>query len=341
MKVSVIIPVYNAGKFLEQSVQSALNLEVVKEVVLVEDNSPDNSLQVCETMASIFPQVKLYRHQDGGNHGASVSRNLGVEKASYEYIAFLDADDYFLENRFDTEIEMLNKGVDFDGVYGAVGVDFQTVEQQKKFCEKFEVNFDVSKSYLTTIKEPVNPNDLFNHLSSSNGFKHVGYPHLNGITLNKESLKTKGVLFNDKLRLHQDTMFIHQNAFYLKLFPGKLTEPISRRVVHDENRITNLSIRRKYYTHTLLYAELYKWSKTENNYSANRKYFYKLQYNVFKSKSVFGKFGTYLKLVFKKGFFTEVEAQYFHFNLFSSIKTQRIYSGIYHRIYKLFSKSKA
>jgi glycosyltransferase involved in cell wall biosynthesis len=62
----------------------------------VEDKSPDNALEVCLKLAEKYQRVKLYQHPDQQNHGAGASRNLGIEKATGEFIAFLDADDYYL-----------------------------------------------------------------------------------------------------------------------------------------------------------------------------------------------------------------------------------------------------
>src|SRR6187401_917604 len=106
MDISVIIPVFKAEKHIRKAVESALQFDEVKEVILIEDGSPDNSLSVCIALCKEFPRVKLFRHTDEKNHGAGASRNLGLSNASCNFIAFLDADDYFLSNRFDTEQEI-------------------------------------------------------------------------------------------------------------------------------------------------------------------------------------------------------------------------------------------
>ncbi|PIY03241.1 MAG: glycosyltransferase family 2 protein, partial [Bacteroidetes bacterium CG_4_10_14_3_um_filter_31_20] len=69
------------------------------EVILIEDGSPDNGLDVCTSLAKKYSKVRLYRHENGENKGASASRNLGIRKANYPYVAFLDADDFYLPNR--------------------------------------------------------------------------------------------------------------------------------------------------------------------------------------------------------------------------------------------------
>ena len=103
LNISVIIPVYNASAFLKKAVESAIQFEEVKEIILVEDGSTDHSLEVCEILENEFGAVKLFQHPDKGNHGAGATRNLGLEKATGDFIAFLDADDYYLPNRFEME----------------------------------------------------------------------------------------------------------------------------------------------------------------------------------------------------------------------------------------------
>src|SRR5690606_1248107 len=103
--ISVIIPVYNAAAFVEQAVQSALTQPEVSEVILVEDGSEDKSLPICEKLASQNDIITLLRHPGGVNKGAGASRNLGIQHTKNEWIAFLDADDYYLENRFTNSLQ--------------------------------------------------------------------------------------------------------------------------------------------------------------------------------------------------------------------------------------------
>lgn len=89
--VSVIIPVYNKEEYVRACVDSVLaqtykNLEII----LVNDGSKDNSLAVCKDIAKENPRVVLIDRENGG---VSVARNTGMEKATGEYITFLDADD--------------------------------------------------------------------------------------------------------------------------------------------------------------------------------------------------------------------------------------------------------
>lgn len=85
MQVSVIIPVYNATRYLQQAVESALAHPEVIEVILVDDGSGDDSLLVCQTLAE-RPYIKVYQHPNAENRGASATRHLGVIMATAPWV---------------------------------------------------------------------------------------------------------------------------------------------------------------------------------------------------------------------------------------------------------------
>src|SRR5690606_5479728 len=94
--VSVIIPVYNAEKFLAEAVVSALVQPETGEVILIEDKSPDNSLALCRELAVHQHKINMIQHPDKDNQGAGASRNLGIANARSPFICLLAADDYML-----------------------------------------------------------------------------------------------------------------------------------------------------------------------------------------------------------------------------------------------------
>ena len=97
--ISVIVPVYNASKFLRESVESILNQTFLElEVILIDDGSSDNSLQVCMEYQSKDSRVRVF-HQN--NSGVSSARNYGLEMALGEFIFFADSDDLLEINAID------------------------------------------------------------------------------------------------------------------------------------------------------------------------------------------------------------------------------------------------
>ena len=90
--LTFIIPVYNVESYLEQCVMSIMNQCVSEvEVILIDDGSTDNSGKMCDAFAEKFHEVRACHQQ---NKGPSAARNLGLEVASGQYIAFVDSDDY-------------------------------------------------------------------------------------------------------------------------------------------------------------------------------------------------------------------------------------------------------
>lgn len=91
--VSIIVPVYNTEQYLKQALDSAAcqTLENI-EIIIVNDGSPDNSQTIIDEYVEKYPDiVKAYTKENGG---LSSARNFGLEKASGEYVLFLDSDDY-------------------------------------------------------------------------------------------------------------------------------------------------------------------------------------------------------------------------------------------------------
>lgn len=94
MYISVVIPLYNKEKHISRAVNSVLNQTYKNfELIIIDDGSTDGSLAVVEKFDD--SRIKVFTFK---NNGVSVARNLGIEKAKYSYIAFLDADDEWEEN---------------------------------------------------------------------------------------------------------------------------------------------------------------------------------------------------------------------------------------------------
>lgn len=98
-KVSVIVPVYNAEKYLCECVDSLLRqtLDSV-EIILIEDGSPDGSGAICDRYAQQYNNIVVYHVENGG---PSKARNIGLGYAHGKYIGFVDSDDYVKSDMFE------------------------------------------------------------------------------------------------------------------------------------------------------------------------------------------------------------------------------------------------
>ncbi|MBI6069093.1 glycosyltransferase family 2 protein [Clostridium perfringens] len=102
--VSTIIPFYKNKKWLKEAIESVLNQTYKNiEIILVNDGSDED----IKDIINMYNEKVIYIYQD--NKGAASARNLGIEKASGEYIAFLDSDDIWLEEKVEIQIKYMLK----------------------------------------------------------------------------------------------------------------------------------------------------------------------------------------------------------------------------------------
>lgn len=96
IKYSIIIPVYNAEKYITECVNSLLQDRDDYEIIIVDDCSSDNSFEICKKF--INEKIKIFKQKQ--NLGVSAARNLGIDKSRGEYILFVDSDDYVSSDYF-------------------------------------------------------------------------------------------------------------------------------------------------------------------------------------------------------------------------------------------------
>jgi glycosyltransferase involved in cell wall biosynthesis len=100
--VSIIIPIYNAEKYLEATIHSAIGQTCEnKEIVLVDDGSTDNSLSIAKSYESSF--IKVYSQK---NSGAAAARNKGISAAKGDFLQFLDADDLLAPDKISRQLSL-------------------------------------------------------------------------------------------------------------------------------------------------------------------------------------------------------------------------------------------
>ena len=103
--VSIIVPIYNQEEFLNRCIDSVLNQTYKNiELILIDDGSTDASFEICKEYAVDNEKVKVFMKKNGG---VSSSRNLGLRKATGEFIFFLDADDAIEKNVIENLVKFL------------------------------------------------------------------------------------------------------------------------------------------------------------------------------------------------------------------------------------------
>src|SRR5210317_160020 len=100
--ISVIIPTYNRARSLKKAIDSVLAQSHKNfELIVVDDGSEDNTKELVEN----YPHDIVYLRQE--NQGPAAARNRGIESARYNLLAFLDSDDWFVENKLAIQIRVM------------------------------------------------------------------------------------------------------------------------------------------------------------------------------------------------------------------------------------------
>lgn len=104
-QISVVLPIYNAEKYLDETLSSLVNQTIGiqdMQIILVDDGSSDSSLEICQAFKDAHPDNTVVIHQE--NAGVSAARNAGLDVVQGEYVAFLDSDDLWSESSFENAL---------------------------------------------------------------------------------------------------------------------------------------------------------------------------------------------------------------------------------------------
>lgn len=160
MKLSVIVPVYNAEQYLENCVESILRNDVDMEVILVDDGSIDNSHEICDNFAKTYDCIKVIHKENGG---LSSARNAGMDVAVGDFITFVDSDDYISDTIYAECFEIIKEN-NLDGI---------------KFKNKcvFDQNYTFNEQQIFELKV-MNNSELLDYLFRVRD-SHVSYSMCN------------------------------------------------------------------------------------------------------------------------------------------------------------------
>lgn len=182
--ISILIPIFNAEHFIEDTINSVLNQNthnVEFEIILLDDGSTDGSSNFLEEVASKYDFISYYSHQ---NSGVSYTRNRGISLAKGKYILFLDADDFIGEDTLKSVFfgfEKYEKDADIlvYPLYQKNGDKINAHVRNKAFTKKGDVNvYDISE-----------------------------YPFLNQCTMNVVIKNDDYTQFNERLVYGEDALF--------------------------------------------------------------------------------------------------------------------------------------
>lgn len=193
-KISVIVPVYNVEKYLPRCIDSILAQTFTDfELLLIDDGSKDKSGEICDEYAKKDNRIRVFHNT---NNGASAARNWGLDKATGEYISFIDSDDW-IENTFYYDffpVDKFNYDIYFQNYICHYADGTTECKDIKAFSAK---NGEIGNAILYLMKE-----------------KKFGWTW---IKLFKSSIIAKhNIRFDKDISLHEDEIFTLQYCKHIK-----------------------------------------------------------------------------------------------------------------------------
>lgn len=187
MKISVVVPIYNAEQTLERCVLSIISQTYRElEIIIIDDGSSDSSWNICLHLEQIDSRVIHIRKK---NEGVSATRNLGIEKATGDWITFVDSDDYLCP---DMIAEMVKE----------IKHDLSII------CCSSQYNDGKDFHMFSNDRAVENSKDGVGHILLCGGPTSKLF--------NANILKSRHILFNEKLSKHEDTVFFWEYMQHIK-----------------------------------------------------------------------------------------------------------------------------
>lgn len=186
---SIIIPVYNAERFIEETIKSVLNQTYKNyELIIINDGSTDSSHEICDYYSNKCDNIIYIKKE---NTGVSDTRNLGINIANGEYLLFLDADDLLPNN----VLEIYNKNI-FRKKYNVIFGNHSHLFEDKILQRKSRINSGI-----------YNYNQLKTKLLDDGTLTGILFGSVCGACYKKETITKRGILFNKNVAVNEDGLF--------------------------------------------------------------------------------------------------------------------------------------
>ncbi len=265
IKISVIIPVYNAENYVEECVDSVRNNTLKDiEIICINDGSTDNSLAVLNSLKEKDNRIIVV---DKENSGPSETRNKGIEIAKGKYISFIDSDDYIHERTYEFLYAEAEKD-NLDQLYFSASSFFDSDEIQNSFAD-----FDCLYKRRGDYSKIASGKEMFTKMVQNGEFR----PSPCLLISKREFLnKNKLCFYNDIL--HEDNLFTIQCLTYAQRVRFANINLYYRRVRRDSIMTGGNSIKR-IYSYYLIIKMLEQFAK-ENNLSKDKAFFKALLYQL-------------------------------------------------------------
>lgn len=266
--ISVIVPVYNAEKYLDKCVNSIINQKYKElEIILVDDGSKDNSLDLCKKYAEKDNRIKVIHKENGG---VSTARNTGIEASRGDFIAFVDSDDYIDENMY-----------------------FNMIQKVKKYscdmvmCDCYKVNVGNKEIFTHDIRAGFYDKDQLykEYFDKLLMLDSINYPATisnwvmlikSDIIKDKKLKYIEGVRYSEDLLFGSQVMYYTNRFYYLKgeCYYNYINNPISATSTYYEKKWDNF---------VQLYYEIKRFFQNKTDFDFSKQIYYCLLFFVYNS----------------------------------------------------------
>lgn len=180
-KVSIITASYNYETYITETIESVINQPFQDwELIIVDDGSKDNSVNVIKSYCQKDDRIKLYQHKNGENKGLAETLKLGVNKSQAEWIVFLESDDTISPDYFEEKFNIINKNPQVDFIFNNVNM-----------FGDLDIISEFDKNYLSQTKPVLNklkfPTKMFATFQKSQQYNLV--PTFSSVMLKKYLLE--------------------------------------------------------------------------------------------------------------------------------------------------------
>lgn len=248
--ISIVIPAYNCEKWIARSIESAISQNYVSEIIVVDDGSTDKTIEVARRYLT-STKMKVIHHKNRANKGIANTRNLGINHATSEWISFLDADDYYFDNRFDKTVSKILSGHSIRAISEPVVVRFQNNMTTLEWKELYG---------KTTLNVPyVEHKQMFE--AYFDGKSHFGL-HTNGFTIRCSLLKNIG-MFDNRFSASEDIHLWYRLLLLDEVWSTYSEAPVACYFRHENNQGMKDKISAMINQSRVL-LDLIKWAKNKN-----------------------------------------------------------------------------
>lgn len=259
-KLSVIVPIYNVEKYLEETIISVINqtlgFKENIELILVNDGSPDNSEEICLKYQEKYPDNIVYIKQKNG--GVSSARNTGVNASRGEYINFLDSDDIISKNAYKRAIDLLDQNKNIN--IATLRIKFFDA---RKGYHNLDYKFSKGTRIVDLTKEPNNP------------IYHVTTAILRSSEAKKYQFDTN-IAISEDMRYLADYLYNNRKAIIIadELY-------YYRKRKEDDSAIQTSKTKKTYYINTIKYCYKHVANLIKKDEKLKEFYQYFLSYDLY------------------------------------------------------------